>query len=102
MIEVYQDGKLKAKLENVGTGFQSEDIVVLPAAIAKNVIMTSKSFEDLFYEYLKENFPHATNITHEQAYNKAERIHEQYLGKRRYKNFESFRMSRDQRMTKGR
>lgn len=100
MIEVFQDGKLKLRLEGVGSSFSSDDIMVLPKAIADKCVMRAPAFDELFYSALRENFPHITNITHEQAYNKAEKIHEQYLGKRRYENFESFRRSRDRRIAK--
>lgn len=98
MIEVYQNGKLKLRLEGVGGGFSSDDIMVLPKTIADQCVMKAQAFDELFYNFLQESFPHQTNVTHEQAYGKAERIHEQYLGKRRYADFESFRRSRDRRI----
>ena len=92
-LELYQDGRLIVSVEPIGN-VVSGDFTFLPKRIAKGCILNADSFDDLFFECLKEQ------RTHEKAYNKAEQIHEQYFGTSKYSNYESFASSKSQRMKK--
>jgi hypothetical protein len=97
MIEVFENGKLRLRLE---TTISYDDVMVLPKRIANACLMSADKFDELFYSILEANFPHAPAMTHKQAYEEAEKTHERYLGRRRYMDFDSFRKSRDQRIRK--
>jgi hypothetical protein len=86
--EIYQDGQLKYTLQSTdGTC----DIVTMPKVLVKNCSMTADGFEELFFCFLKGN------VTHTKAYEQAEEVHEQYFGKTRYSDYNSFRNAKDQR-----
>jgi hypothetical protein len=89
-LEIYQDGILKLTLEGVA----AEDVVYIPKNISSECCMRSGAFEDLFFKCLKDSH---TNL---EAYEKAEGIHEQYLGKRKYSDYMSFANVRYQRHKK--
>ncbi len=90
---MYQDGRLVVSVEPIGN-VVSGDFTFLPVRIAKGCTLKADSFDDLFFECLKQE------RTHEKAYNKAEEIHEQYFGTCKYKNYESFQSSKSQRLKK--
>jgi hypothetical protein len=80
--EVYQDGKLKMTLESTDGRC---DIVTLPKMLVKECSMSARGFEELFFIFLK------ANVTHTQAYEQAEVVHESYFEKRKYGSYESFK-----------
>jgi hypothetical protein len=55
-------------------------------------LLTSKGFDDLFFKKL------ADNVTHREAYDAAEQVYEKYWYRRKYKSFQSYRVSRDRRI----
>jgi hypothetical protein len=81
MIEIYQDGKLKMTIEEIGS---PTDIVVIPKNISCS--MTSQGFTKVFFSCL-------SGRSHTEAYDKAEEIHTQYFQQRKYSSYESFRVS---------
>lgn len=89
--EVYQDGKLRMTLESTDGRC---DIVTMPKVLVKECSMSARGFEELFFIFLKGN------VTHTQAYEQAEVVHENYFDRRRYSDYDSFRKSKDQRMKK--
>lgn len=92
-LELFQDGRLIVSVEPIGN-VVSGDFTFLPKRIAKGCQLNAESFDDLFFECLKEV------KTHESAYNKAEEIHEQYFGTSKYSCYESFASSKSQRLKK--
>lgn len=92
-LELFQDGRLIVSIEPVGN-MVSGDFTVLPKSLATNCKLNPESFDDLFFECLKEK------RTHEEAYNQAEEIHEQFFGARKYTGFETFRISKSNRLNK--
>lgn len=72
----------------------SGDFTFLPKRIAKGCTLSAESFDDLFFECLKEQ------RTHEKAYHKAEEIHEHYFGTSKYSSYDSFASSKSQRLKK--
>lgn len=87
--EIYQDGKLKVTLQS--TDGTSCDIVTMPKIIIKNCSMSAEGFDELFFQFLKGN------VTHTQAYESAEEVHEKYFERRRYSDYDSFRKAKAQR-----
>lgn len=87
---VDEQGNVKWTLESIGTF--TDDVIVLPKTIARGCSMTASGFDELFFDKLK------TSSTHIEAYEKAEGIHESIFGKRRYKEYDSFRISKSQRL----
>lgn len=92
-LELYQDGRLVVSVEPIGN-VVSGDFTFLPKQIAKGCQLNAESFDDLFFECLKEQ------RTHEKAYYKAEEIHEQYFGTYKYSSYDSFASSKSQRLKK--
>lgn len=57
-------------------------------------LLTAKGFDKLYFDKLKD-----TNIkTNEAAYNAAEEVFKKYFKKNRYKNFDSYRVSKNKRL----
>lgn len=67
------------------TDGKSCDIVVMPKFLAENVTMTTRGFDELFFHFLEPT------MTHTDAYEKAEQVHEQYFHTRKYSSYESFK-----------
>jgi hypothetical protein len=84
--EIYQDGKLKVTLQS--TDGKACDIVVLPKVLVKECSMSANGFEELFFGFLKGN------VSHTEAYDKAEEVHENYFEKRKYSSYESFKATK--------
>lgn len=57
-------------------------------------LLTTKGFDDLFWEQLK------TASTQLEAWQATEEIYKSYFGRQRYANFESYRISRNRRYKK--
>lgn len=81
MIEIYQDGKLKWTITDVGS---TSDIVVIPKEIARDCSMSADRFQELFYACLS-----GSNSAVD-AYNKAEEIHIKYFERPKYSGYDSF------------
>lgn len=90
--EIYQDGKLKMTLTS--TDGKGCDIVVMPKVLVKECSMSANGFEELFFGFLKGN------VSHTQAYDQAEEVHESYFERRRYSDYDSFRKAKSQRKNK--
>lgn len=80
---VFQNGKHQLTIQS--TDGSSCDIVVMPKSLVQQCSMTSRGFEELFFIFLKED------ISHTEAYEKAEQVHENYFEKRKYSSYESFK-----------
>lgn len=93
MLELFQDGKLVVRIEPIGN-VVSGDFTFLPQSLAKGCQLNAESFDDLFHNCLK------VEKLHTKAYDKAEEIHEQWFGERKYSDYESFRVSKSQRLKK--
>jgi hypothetical protein len=91
--EIYQDGKLRMTLQSTdGNGC---DIVVMPKVLVKNCSMSAEGFDELFFSFYNNG-----SVTHTAAYEKAEQVHEQYFEKRKYSDYESYRVSKSKRLNK--
>lgn len=55
-------------------------------------LLTTKGFDDEFFKNLR------TSETHMEAYERTEQKYLTFFGRKRYKTFESYRKSRDQRI----
>jgi hypothetical protein len=86
MIEIYEDGKLKWTISDVGS---ANDIVILGKDLAKECSMTYDGFEKIYYANV------SGSNTNSEAYEKAEQIHVQYFARRKYSDYNSFRNVRD-------
>ena len=91
MIEIYQDGKLKLTITEIGS---TSDIVILPKQVAEGATMTANGFDQIFYACLSGAKSNA------EAYEKAEEIHLSYFQKRKYSGYQSFAVSKSQRFKK--
>lgn len=94
MIQIFEDGKLKWTIEAVGPGISSNDIKILPSSIVKGCTLSPVTFDEIFLEKLKEC------KTHVEAYEKTEQLHEQYFEKRKYSDYDSFKVSKSNRLKK--
>ena len=92
-LELFQDGRLVVSVEPIGN-VVSGDFTFLPKRLVVGAVLNAESFDNLFFECLKDQ------KTHEQAYVKAEEIHEQYFGQTKYKSYESYANSKSQRLKK--
>jgi len=92
-LELYQNGKLIVSVEPIGN-VVSGDFTFLPKRLAAGAVLSVESFDNLFFECLREE------KIHTKAYEKAEEIHEQYFGTNRYSCYESFASSKSQRFKK--
>ena len=92
-LDLFQDGRLIASIEPIGN-VGSEDFAFLPKRLVAGAMLNAESFDNLFFECLKDK------RTHEQAYTQAEQIHEQYFGSNRYSGYESFANAKSQRLKK--
>lgn len=90
--EIYQDGKLKVTVQS--TDGKACDIIVMPKVLVKECSLTAEGFDELFFSFLKEN------VSHTEAYERAEIIHESYFEKRRYKDYEVYKSSKSRRLNK--
>jgi hypothetical protein len=80
--ELYRDGALYMTIETTGGDM---DLTLLPKSVVRGSALSPKSFEELFYKCTRES----TNYVG--AYEKAEQLHEEYFGCRRYSSYDSFR-----------
>lgn len=80
--ELLRDGILYMTIETIGGDL---DLAILPKSVIKDSALSPKSFEELFYKCTRES------STYVEAYEKAEKIHEEYFTKRRYSSYDSFR-----------
>jgi peptide methionine sulfoxide reductase MsrA len=92
--DIYQNGKLKWSIEGTDKTITANDITILPKQLAKNCSVSAETFDDIFFSELK------TSTTHVEAYEKAEQLHEQYFEKRKYADYDSYRISKNQRLKK--
>jgi hypothetical protein len=92
MIEVFEDGQLKWTISDVGS---SNDIVILPKQMAESCTMTYDGFSRIYYANV------SGSNTNNEAYEKAEKVHIQYFGKRKYSDYDSFRNVRDRNYKNG-
>lgn len=92
-LELYQDGRLVVSVEPVGN-VVSGDFTFLPKKLVVNCQLNPESFDDLFFECLKQE------RTHEKAYMKAEEIHAQYFGACKYSGYDSFKNAKSNRHKK--
>lgn len=92
-LDLYQDGVLKMTIQSVGD-VVGDDFAVLPKRLVKGCTLSPESFDNLFFECLKEVH------THVKAYEKAESIHQEYFGSTKYQDYNSFRNSKSQRLKK--
>ena len=76
-------------IEAVG---EDVDFAILPKSIVKDSSLSPKGFEELVFKCYKDE------SSHEKAYYKAEEIHVEYFGSKKYASFESFRVSKNQRI----
>jgi hypothetical protein len=90
--EIYENGKLKWTIEGTDRTILGGDITILPKSLAENCSLSASSFDDIFFTSLKDS------TTHVEAYNKAEEVHEHYFNKRKYADYESFRISKSRRL----
>lgn len=89
--EIYQDGKLSMTIESTDGAC---DIVTLPKMLVKNCSMSAEGFDELVFGFVKQN------VSHTEAYHKAEAVHEQYFGKPRYTDHGSYKSSYSYRHNK--
>lgn len=90
--EIYQDGKHKLTIQS--TDGDRCDLVTLPKLITKEASMSPRGFDELFFCFL------GPGVTHVEAYEKAENVHQRYFDKPRYSDYDSFRKSKEQRLKK--
>ena len=90
-MQIYQDGKLKWTITDVGS---PSDIVFIPKNLAKSCNMSAEGFDEVFYACLS-----GANNNHD-AYEKAEQVHVQYFDKRKYSSYQSFLSAKSQRFNK--
>lgn len=89
---IYQDGQLKYTLTS--TDGTACEIVVMPKVLVKDCSLTAEGFDEVFFSFLKGN------VSHTEAYQKAEALHEHYFGKQRYKDYEVFKSAKSRRLNK--
>ncbi len=82
-VEIYVDGR-PVSIQSVGL-VSDGDIVILSKNMIKGATMATESFDDLFYSFINGA------KTYEEAYEKAENIHEELFETRRYSSFDSYR-----------
>ena len=92
MIEVFENGQLKWTIQDVGS---ANDIVILSKDLASNCSMTYDGFSKVYFANV------SACASNSEAYEKAEQLHVQYFGKRKYSDYNSFRNLRDRHYKNG-
>jgi hypothetical protein len=90
-IDVYANGKLLYSITGTDD-FKPEEVVIVTRKLIENATMTAEGFDDLFFEKLKDS------RTHVEAYDKAEQKHFDTFGHNKYRDFDSFRVSKSKRL----
>jgi len=88
-LELYRDGELYMSIESTSGDV---DFTILPKSIVLNSSLSPKSFDDLFLKCTKDMG------TYVEAYNKAEQIHQDFFGVKKYSDYDSFRISKSNRI----
>lgn len=83
------NGELKWTIEATD-GITEKDFVT----VVRNASMSTNKFIEMYYDYFAEC------KDHEQAYDRMERLHENLLGRRKYSDYDSFRVSKSKFMNK--
>ena len=83
------NGELKWTIEATD-GMTEKDFV----SVVRSASMSTTKFIEMYYDYFSEC------KDHEQAYERIERLHENLLGKRKYSDYDSFRVSKSKFMNK--
>jgi hypothetical protein len=91
-MKVFENENIKWTITDVGS---SSDIVILPKSIAEECNMTYDGFSRIYYANV------SGSNTNTEAYEKAEKVHIQYFGKRKYSDYDSFRNVRDRNYKNG-
>ena len=88
-LELFRDGELYMSIESTDGEL---DFAILPKQVAKNSSLSSRSFEELYFDCFK----HTESKT--QAYQMAEKIHSEYFGSAKYSDYDSFRKVKSHRL----
>jgi hypothetical protein len=83
-------GHVKWTIESTDGNLSASDFVT----VVTNCSMSPTGFDELFFRFVNDS------RTHIEAYERAEKVHETILGKRRYSDYTSFAESKRQRLKK--
>jgi hypothetical protein len=86
----FTGGRVKWTIESTDGNISSSDFVT----VVQNCTMSPAGFDELFFRFVNDS------KTHVEAYERAEKVHETLLGKRRYSDYTSFAESKRVRLKK--
>jgi hypothetical protein len=86
----FTGGRVKWTIESTDRNVTSDDFVT----VVSHCSMSAVGFDELFFRYVNDS------KTHTEAYERAEKVHETLLGRRKYSDYDSFRVSKSQRLKK--
>jgi hypothetical protein len=89
-LEITKEGKVLWTIESTDGSLSQNDIVT----VISNCSISPTGFDELFFQFVREE------KTHVAAYERAERVHEIMLGKRKYSDYESFSEAKRKRLKK--
>jgi len=92
-IDVMSNGKVLYSITGTDN-FDPSDIVMVSKNLIEGATMNAQKFDDLFFTQLKHS------STHNEAYSKAEQIHNDTFGHTKYSNYECFKASKSNRFKK--
>lgn len=92
-IEVFNNGKLLYSISGTDD-FDPSDIVVVSKKMIEGATMSAQSFDELFFTKMRES---RTQI---EAYEKAESQHFSTFGHHKYSDYDSFKVSKSNRLKK--
>lgn len=87
-LEISENGVVKWTIESTDGNLSQGDVVT----VISNCAMSPKGFDELFFRFINES------KTHVHAYERAEKVHEIMLGKRKYSDYDSYRKAKEQRL----
>ena len=89
MTEIFHSDRLRWTVQGVGN--ISSDDIILPKSIATECSISGDGFDRIYYACM------SGSSTNKEAYEKAEELHVQYFEKRKYSDYESFRVQKYRR-----
>jgi hypothetical protein len=92
-LDIYQNGRLLYSIESTDS-LSPTDIAVVSKNVLQKSSISAEGFDDLFFDSLKES------RSHKEAYFKAEEKHFNIFGTKRYTDFDSYRISKSNRLKK--
>jgi hypothetical protein len=89
-LEITKEGRVLWTIESTDGNLSQGDVVT----VISNCSMNPKGFDELFFRFVNDS------KTYVDAYERAEKVHETLLGRRKYSDYDSYREAKRIRLKK--